>query len=241
VGKEGLKTGIFSHINQDLARETREVVLKIVAAGRTARQALEIARTALAWADELMARNEADPPLERPIACQTACHYCCFNQVEITPPEALAIGEYVERTFTPEEKARLMQELDRAITFKSGKSKLAIAALRQELRCPLLRDGRCAVYEVRPLICRAMHSLDVAQCERAFRLASNTGVEHHAHRDEIVGSILTGLLEGCRDLGCQAEPLDLARALRDFFETPSPLERWMAGEEIFSPLNYPET
>ena len=236
-----MKTGIFSNIDEELARQKKEVVIKIIREGRTALKALEIAQNALVWADQLIELTEAEPPLKRPIVCQAGCNYCCFNQVEIAPPEALLIGDYIERNFSDAEKAALILELDRAIQFKAGKTKVEIAGLRQELRCPLLRDGWCSVYAVRPLICRAMHALEVGQCERAFRLARNTGVEHYTHRDEIVGSILKGLLEGCREMGCQAEPLDLAQALRDFLEAPDPLEQWIQGEQIFCPLIYGET
>lgn len=235
-----MKTGLFSNIDENLAQLEKEAVIRIIQEGRAAEKALEIARYTLAWTDHIIEGTEAEPPLDRPIVCQSGCYFCCFNQVEITPPEALAIGEYVERTFTADEKTGLRLKLDRAIHFKFGKSKREIAHLRQELRCPLLHGGRCAVYEVRPLICRAMHSLNVQQCELALRLERNSGVEHYSHRDEIVGSMLYGLLEGCREMGCQAEPLDLARALRDFFDLPNPLEKWLKGEPIFSPLRYAE-
>jgi Fe-S-cluster containining protein len=233
-----MKTGIFANINEDLSRQKREVVIKIIREGRTAPQALKIALNAYAWAEELIQRSEAVPPLDPPIICQTGCHFCCFNQVEITPAEAVVIGDYVDRRFTAGEKADLRPRLEAAINFKSGKSKLEISLSRQELPCPLLREGRCAIYEVRPLICRAMHSLEVSPCEAAFRLNRNTGVEHYVHRDEIVGSILKGLLDGCREMGCQAEPLDLAQALRDFLDAASPLEQWITGERTFSSLIY---
>lgn len=231
--------GLFSNINESLAREEKETVIRIIREDRSASKALEIAVNAFALADKSIECVESEPPpLPRPIACREGCHFCCFNQVEITPPEALIIGDYVDRTFTAEGKAVLMQNLDRAIRFKHGKSKLEVACLRKELRCPLLRGGRCAVYEVRPLVCRAIHSLDVGQCEQALRVGSNTGVEHYCHRDEVAGSILKGLMEGCREMGCQAGPLDLARALRDFSDAHRPSEQWIVGKKTFCPLIY---
>jgi hypothetical protein len=236
-----MKTGLFSHIDASIAHQEKEAVVRIIREGRVAQKTLELAIKTLAWTDYIIAGTEAEPPLSRPIVCQTGCHFCCFNQVEVTPPEALVIGDFVEHTFTADEKTALLAELDRAVQFKSDKTKVEIAHLRQELRCPLLRCGRCAVYEVRPLVCRAIHSLNADHCELALRLGKNTGVEHYSHRDEIVGSLLHGLMEGCREMGCQADPLDLARALLDFFAGPSPLERWIEGEQIFTPLHYAES
>jgi Fe-S-cluster containining protein len=235
-----MKTGIFSNVDEELVQEEKEIVISLIREGRTPQQAVKIAVKALAWADQIIIDVEAEPPLPRAIVCQAGCHFCCFNQVEVTPVEVLAIGDYVERRFSPAAKAALIRELERAISLKSGKTKVQIARLRRELRCPFLREGCCAVYEVRPLVCRAIHSLDAAQCQRAFRSSQHTGVEHYSHRNEIVGSILKGLLEGCREMGCQAEPLDLAQALRDFFEATSPIEQWIEGKRTFSPLVYAE-
>lgn len=233
-----MKTGIFSDVDEELVQEQKEIVIKLIREDRTARKALEIAQQALARADQLIIEVESSPPLPRPIVCQSGCHYCCFNQVEVSPPEALLIGAHLERCLSAAEKAALIEELERAIRLKSGKSRSEIAGLRKELRCPLLRGGLCAVYEVRPMVCRAIHAVEAGQCERAFRLAENTGVEFYSHRNIIIGSILKGLLAGCRETGCQAEALDLAQALRDFFAAPDPLEQWLAGKRTFSPLIY---
>jgi hypothetical protein len=40
-------------------------------------------------------------------------------------------------------------------------------------------------------------------------------------------------MEGCRALGLQAGAVDLPRALNDFFAREDPVQRWLAGEEVF--------
>ncbi|MBI4643226.1 MAG: hypothetical protein HY743_05745 [Deltaproteobacteria bacterium] len=42
-----------------------------------------------------------------------------------------------------------------------------------------------------------------------------------------------GLLAGCQAVGCQSAPLELSRALLDYFNQPRPVERWLQGEKVF--------
>ena len=212
----------------------RANVRAILARGRTPEQALELAGSALAWADHLVERFEAENPLPRPIVCQAGCYYCCHNQVELTPPEALLLGHYVEQHFPEVEKAGLKAKIAESLKIKAGKNKAEMARIRQELPCPLLREARCSVYPVRPLICRAMHSLEAGDCEQALRREDLSGSAYYSHRYEIIRSISQGLKDGCASLGCQAGALDLAAALDNSFREPRPLERWIQGEEVFS-------
>ena len=39
--------------------------------------------------------------------------------------------------------------------------------LNESVPCPLLVEGRCSVYEVRPLICRGYNSTNVDACRKA--------------------------------------------------------------------------
>lgn len=231
-----MQAGWLRILDEPLAQQGKEAVIHLIQDGRTPRNALQLAVTAFFWADHLMARLESENPLPRPIVCEPGCAFCCFNQVEVTPPEALVIGDYVEHGFSAPEKAALKENLNRTLRIKAGKSKQEIALLRGELPCPLLRGDRCSVYRVRPLVCRAMHSLDASQCELEFRSNALTGVDHYLHRQEIVASIAQGLLAGCREMGCQSGPLDLSSALGDFFQAPRPLERWIQGELTFPSL-----
>ena len=42
-----------------------------------------------------------------------------------------------------------------------------------------------------------------------------------------------GLREGCKAAGLQSGPLNLTRALHDFFTQENAVERWINGEEVF--------
>jgi len=221
-------------LDERLAALQQEKVVELVQGGRTGGKALELALSAIHFAEHVVGLIESANPLPQPIACQAGCHFCCFNQVELTPPEALFLGQYVEQHFSDGEKQELLAQISRSLDLKAGKNKIEMAKIRQELPCPLLRDRRCSAHPARPLMCRAMHSLDAGQCQAALANRDLTSPPYYAHRHEIYFSISRGLLAGCRAVGCQSAPLELARGLRDFFAQPRPLERWIQGEEVFS-------
>jgi Fe-S-cluster containining protein len=194
-------------------------------------KALELALSAFYFADHVIQMVEAANTLPQPIACHEGCYFCCCNQVELSPPEALFLGRYVARRFTDAEKEKLQKALQRSLTLQAGKSKEELARIRPP--CPLLQDRKCSAYPARPLVCRAMHTLDAGQCEAAFKNRDLTSPPYYAHRHEIYFSISQGLRDGCQAAGCQAGPLELARGLLDFLTQPRALERWLQGEKVF--------
>ncbi len=119
-----------------------------------------------AWPISLISYFESENHLPHPIACREGCSFCCFNQVEVTPLEALRIGHYVGQNFSTEEKDALMAKVTRSLRLKAGKSQKQLARLRHQFPCPLLMGGRCSIYPVRPLVCRAMHTFEAGACEQ---------------------------------------------------------------------------
>jgi Fe-S-cluster containining protein len=192
-----------------------------------------VAGSAFFFGNHVINVVETATPLPHPLACLEGCNFCCYNLLEVTPPEALFLGYYVEREFSDLEKRELLEVLEKAAAFRAGKDKKQLAGMRQELACPLLKDGRCAAYPARPLMCRAMHSLDAAQCREAFYQGDRVSPPYYAHRHDITFAIGQGLLAGCRAAGLQSRALELSRALLDCLTQERPRERWIQGEEIF--------
>jgi len=220
-------------INQALAARVREAALAILTAGHTGECVREAARQAGQWADHLVEGFEAAQALPRPLVCRPGCSYCCYNQVQMTPPEAFLIAHQVARHLEPEVQARVRERLAETRRRLTGLTIREAARRRRQFPCPLLEEDRCAVYPVRPLACRAMHSFDLEQCRKEWRQESLSPVQYYAHRDEIVFSISHGLLEGCRLAGCQAQPLPLAEGLWTILAEPDCDRRWAQGEKVF--------
>jgi Fe-S-cluster containining protein len=222
-------------INEDLAAQQKEAVMTMARAGKTGKSALEVAYGAMVLADHLISAFEWTNALPQPIACQSGCPVCCFNQVELTPLEALVLGDYVSRYFPPGEQTRLLGRIDRNLKLKAGKDKKQIAAIRHKLPCPFLKARKCSVYPVRPLLCRAMHSLNADHCRQEI-ITPVSHFEFYSHRYEIVLSLSMGLKAGCQDIGCQSQTLDLARVVKDFLNAPNPVEDWIKGKMVFSKI-----
>ena len=224
-----------ARVNPSIAAAAQDNVVEIIGQGRVPERALEIAVSAFFLADHLTRRCEAEQELPQPVACREECDACCYNRVELTPPEALIIAHHIAGNFSPAEKEAVLATLARNLARTQGKSPAAVAGMRAELPCPLLRDRRCSVYPIRPLVCRAMHGLDRERCAAELSAGSLAASTYYPHRHEIAVSVSAGLREGCRAAGLQSGPLNLAQALDDFFSQENPVERWINGEEVFGP------
>ena len=105
--------------------------------------------------------------------------------------------------------------------------------------CPFLEGdqqgvgGKCSVYEVRPLVCRGYHSLDVHRCKRAFDEPEDKSFMIEGWglpiAEEICKAVSFGLLANGLDGGY----FKLAHAVLIALETPDAAERYLAGERVF--------
>jgi len=221
-------------IDKALAVKIQEMVVGTLGMEQSVTMALEITRQALQWADQLCEGFESVNTLPRPIVCQPGCSFCCHNQVEVTPPEVFLLGQMITQFFTPPKLERIREKTLRTAAFKVGKSKEELAASRQERPCPLLEEDKCVIYPWRPLMCRAMHSLDREHCRETLAAGNLASDEHYLHRYVFTFSIAKGLRDGFQTLGCQPANLELTQALRDVLLEPGLAERWLKGEEVFS-------
>ncbi len=97
------------------------------------------------------------------IACHSGCYFCCNFKVDARAYEIFTLSEYITSHFSASEKTQLMTALYR---HKSHLSQFtADAHISTNVPCPMLVDGNCSVYPVRPFACRAYYSLDVSSCQ----------------------------------------------------------------------------
>jgi Fe-S-cluster containining protein len=173
------------HINQGIAQLARGNVVEIADKGRGMEQALEIATSAFFLCEHLTWRFEVENPLPQPVACKPGCDACCHNLAELTPPEALALGQHIHWHFPEAARDRVLSRVAQNLALATGKTKMALAAMRRDLPCPLLQGHACSVYPLRPLVCRAMHGLDQERCEAELRSDSLAASRYYAHRYDI--------------------------------------------------------
>ncbi|MCB2192616.1 MAG: YkgJ family cysteine cluster protein [Deltaproteobacteria bacterium] len=111
-------------------------------------------------------RFQAGVEATRQVACAPGCAACCTDQVFLTSLEGDLLREELERLGRQDIVERLEPGAAPAYTC----NQLARLCLEQKEPpqesapgrapgvCSLLEEGRCAVYEVRPLACRVMAS-----------------------------------------------------------------------------------
>jgi hypothetical protein len=209
-----------------------------------------MARAVHALADEVWAnvRAEAEPASQpSQIACAAGCGACCHQLVAIAPAEAAAIARFVDQRFTPEQRKDLAERVGTLDTATRGKSAIDRARLR--LPCAFLAEGRCSIYEARPLRCRAVHSRDASHCGWVLvnpdAAAQQRGVRSDAGPylvapAKIMDAALTGLARACRSIGVDGASLELTAAARIALTVPDLERNLAAGEPVFAAAMLPD-
>jgi len=176
--------------------------------------------------------RQNDPPI-KPLACEAGCSHCCYQyDVGVTPFEILCIAAHILETYNKDEQAVV---LDKIAMAEKKKRSLPIEDWGYgKFPCPLLVDEKCSVYEVRPLVCRAMNSYDGDRCRQNRETPRNdSSVPMYGHQYEIAKFARVGIQRGLSDVSLQNEILELVPALRIALTTSGALLRWLAGERIF--------
>jgi len=197
-------------------------------------KALGLASTGLRWTDDNMERFANLESLPEPLNCRQGCHYCCYNQPMVTPPEALFIGHHVEQTFSDKDQKELIVKIKKILKTTNGKKPDEIAMMRHDLPCIFLQDGMCMVYKVRPAVCRTCCSTSADHCKSIFESRNHRArLRCYEQVREILKTVHLHLVDRCRKMGCQSDFLYIAEAIGDYLKHPNPIEAWLQGEKIF--------
>jgi len=214
---------------------------EILAGGRSPETLAELIATATALGERALV-VVSPTPVEDPgktgwqtPGCTPGCHYCCYEQVNVTPPEVFAIAGYIRTSWSDGRQRSFRKRLRAAAAKARGLGHDAYFKAR--IACPLLNaQGMCSIYEVRPLMCRAYNSLDVKACERAARNADRPARERGVRANGSIHGIMDGVFGGLR-VGLEAEHLQdflptLVTALESVLDRPALRERWLDGEQV---------
>jgi Fe-S-cluster containining protein len=109
------------------------------------------------------------------LACRAGCTWCCYFSVDVRAVEVFSILDFVERTFTVEEKARVYSEIRANST--ALKSLGENERIKRNVKCPFLAEGRCTIYTARPQSCRNYHATDVTGCQQSYEDPENMDID----------------------------------------------------------------
>ena len=201
-----------------------------------------LARNAMAatsrLAEGLLARAPAGA-----VACKAGCDHCCYQSVGVTPPEALAIFDHLRKTLSPSELDSISAHI--AVRDEQTRALSASERFSPDHPCPFLQVelGRCSIYEVRPLSCRGMNSLDAGECEtrlrdpaaRAAFLSEGRGGRSFMEPIRVFHAVSAGLQVGVADLyQLDMRPLELSAALHVLLSAPETAPAvWLSGQTPF--------
>jgi Fe-S-cluster containining protein len=205
-------------------------------------RAVELAKSVMATTSRLADGLLAQAPAGS-VACKVGCDHCCYQAVGVTPPEALAIFDYLKRSLSSADRERVAARVARAREETRGLS--TAQRFSPNHPCVFLESGRCSIYEVRPLSCRGMNSLDAGECAkrlhepeaRAEFLANGAG--SHSYREPIRAfhAVSAGVQLGLAELyRLDMRALDLIAAMHLLFTGGESIPReWIAGRAAFEP------
>lgn len=169
--------------------------------------------------------------------CRAGCIHCCYLRVVAFPHEIIAIYFFLKRTQTKEQLHKVSGEI--AKQYKVIQPLSENEHFTTNIECPLLMNGRCSVYPVRPIACSGYHSISEAHCRDSNEHPEIMGVENggipmvHSVKEQqsIQHTIATEVIQSERD---DVEQYELIRGLHSIFNNPSLIQRWVNGRSFFS-------
>lgn len=167
------------------------------------------------------------------VDCQKGCDYCCYYKVALTAGELFLIGQHLLKHFSEQ---RLQQVLAAARdNTETTRDMTTAQQLASNIKCPLLLDGACSTYEVRPAMCRKHHSTDVTLCRQSFDHPENAAIPNpeQPQVSRYVLAAITGARDGMAQAGLDAQLYDLSRGLVELFSDSKAEKRWKKGKRAF--------
>ena len=109
------------------------------------------------------------------LACRAGCTWCCYFTVDVRAAEIFRILDFVEQSFTLEERARVYAEVraNSVAIRKLGEGE----RVTRNVKCPFLNEARCSIYAARPQSCRNYHATNVAGCRQSYEEPENLDID----------------------------------------------------------------
>ena len=223
-GRKALRQGLGEGVDDDTLLGLGLVINEKLADRQSAVRASEAAELAELVLERSLSEFDAT------VACRRGCDHCCHSVVSATPPEVFRIAAALRSN------AATLSELapDAVAARCRDKRGDAIADMMAQKRpCPLLLDGACGVYAVRPLSCRQLLSRSVELCIASMHHGKDVQpfVSPALDRGVLVRILLLGAM---RANGLPDTSYELSGALAIALATEDAERRWLAGEDVLA-------
>jgi Fe-S-cluster containining protein len=179
----------------------------------------------------------ASAPDVSTLACCAGCTWCCYFTVDVRAVEVFRILDFVEQSFTAEEKARVYAEVRaNSATLESlGESE----RMTRNVKCPFLNGGRCTIYAARPQSCRNYHATNVAGCQQSYEEPGNLDIDPDFAPwvYQAGGAHVEAFSSAMSDAGYDVSAYELNCALDAALSEPGARERFEARMQPFTRLS----
>ncbi|MDP6688686.1 MAG: YkgJ family cysteine cluster protein [Alphaproteobacteria bacterium] len=216
-----------------VAEAQRQATGKVFTGHPSVKRLLAMTRAALARADRAIDRVNKLVPPEKPVACGAGCPFCCHIRLTASPPEILLVADHLRQTQTPAELEVSKRRVANMDYLTRGKNEARRETMR--LPCAMLVDRSCAIHKVRPLSCRAVASVDLPACERAYASRMSEPVPQVRLQGMAADGVGYGLIAGLAESGHDVENLEFNAGLNIALETDNAAQRWLHGDDLFAP------
>jgi Fe-S-cluster containining protein len=165
--------------------------------------------------------------------CRAGCAHCCNLRVAAFPHEIVAIHYFLKRTLPREQLNKIRARID--AQYKVVQPLSESEHFSTNVECPLLMEGRCSVYPVRPISCSGYHSTSEAKCRESNEHPEMDNgaipmVDTVKERQLIQHSIAREVITAEKD---DASQYELIGGLHRIFRDPGLIQRWVNGRSFF--------
>ena len=170
----------------------------------------------------------------RPVACKLGCSHCCVLNVSVLLPEAVAIAGWLSMHCSGAGcDAQLKRLQSHALRVRWMEDSERIH--RQTL-CPFVdAQGSCSIYPVRPLVCRAVTSLDKANCIAALdphQFDASHAVPMDTLRRMVMDAAFGALARAMNQQPMMSRSIELSNGVTAFLTDPGLVAALISGTKL---------
>lgn len=175
------------------------------------------------------------------VDCKMGCSWCCYQPVFSLTHEMLVIVNYIREKFDQE-------RIDEILARAKKKSALTKSLSHEELLrfkhvCPLLQNGVCTIYPVRPLACRIYLSSDVETCKARYNDPEDKSLKAalYGFMMDAGKNMNYGFVNGLKEKNLISNESPLEWILEQFLEDRSAFDKWLSGDELHDNYQFNES
>jgi Fe-S-cluster containining protein len=212
-----------------ITKDVQDSSMRIIASAWPRNLGSSIATEVFRISERFLAIAPSVMPLAGKIACKAGCDWCCYQDVVLSPPEALALGDFLRKELSAFRLSSLTARV--ALQRKLVQGLTSDARYAKHIPCPLLEGKQCIAYPVRPLACRGESSFNMDACKFDNK---HRQIPAYLGYMIVASSALAGIINAIECAGLESYPLEIIPALEVVLVNPRAGLMWSKGSKVFS-------